>query len=119
MRLHAPLLAACLALLVLSGRLPAQRISLSSEIGFYIPTEKLVDAANGTVGELEAGPSFGLLQCAPSDVPCVVIAALPDPTWRASPEYTGIRRNREFRGTILSRRATDFCAGSLPGVDAC
>ncbi len=38
----------------------AQRLSLSPEIGFYIPTENLVEIANGTAGELEAGPSFGL-----------------------------------------------------------
>ena len=38
----------------------AQRFSLSPEIGFYIPTEKLIDAAGGEVGEIEAGPSFGL-----------------------------------------------------------
>lgn len=38
----------------------AQGFFFAPEIGFYIPTEKLVDAANGTVGELEAGPSFGL-----------------------------------------------------------
>jgi hypothetical protein len=36
------------------------QLSLSPEIGFYIPTEKLIDATNGEVGELEAGPSFGL-----------------------------------------------------------
>lgn len=60
MRSHAPILAACSTLLVMSPPLHAQRISLSPEIGFYVPTEKLVDAANGTVGELEAGPSFGL-----------------------------------------------------------
>jgi hypothetical protein len=39
---------------------PAQGFSLSPEIGFYIPTEKLIDAAGGEVGEIEAGPSFGL-----------------------------------------------------------
>ncbi|HSA56006.1 MAG TPA: hypothetical protein VLE53_09890, partial [Gemmatimonadaceae bacterium] len=52
-----------LALLLLTApgaRVDAQRFSIAPEIGFYIPTEKLVDAANGTVGELEAGPSFGL-----------------------------------------------------------
>ena len=38
----------------------AQRVSLAPDIGFYIPTEKLVEAANGTIGEIEAGPSFGL-----------------------------------------------------------
>jgi hypothetical protein len=38
----------------------AQRLSISPEIGFYIPTENLVEIANGTAGELEAGPSFGL-----------------------------------------------------------
>ena len=45
---------------ILPAEASAQRLSLAPEIGFYIPTEKLVDAANGTVGELEAGPSFGL-----------------------------------------------------------
>lgn len=38
----------------------AQRFFIAPEIGFYIPTEKLVEIANGTSGELEAGPSFGL-----------------------------------------------------------
>lgn len=38
----------------------AQRLSISPEIGFYIPTENLVELSNGTAGELEAGPSFGL-----------------------------------------------------------
>lgn len=38
----------------------AQRLSLAPEIGLYVPTEKLVDAANGVIGELEAGPAFGL-----------------------------------------------------------
>jgi len=38
----------------------AQRFFIAPEIGFYIPTEKLVEIANGAVGELEAGPSFGL-----------------------------------------------------------
>jgi hypothetical protein len=38
----------------------AQRLSIAPEIGFYIPTENLVEIANGTAGELEAGPSFGL-----------------------------------------------------------
>lgn len=52
-----PLLA---ALLAIPSAAAAQRLSLAPEIGFYVPTEKLVDAANGTVGELEAGPSFGL-----------------------------------------------------------
>jgi hypothetical protein len=37
----------------------AQRFSLAPEIGVYIPTEKLIDASNGTVGELEAGFSLG------------------------------------------------------------
>lgn len=37
----------------------AQRLSLAPEIGVYIPTEKLVDATNGTVGEMEAGLSLG------------------------------------------------------------
>ena len=54
-------LSALLLLLAVAGsRADAQRFSLAPEIGFYIPTEKLLDAANGTVGELEAGPSFGL-----------------------------------------------------------
>jgi hypothetical protein len=52
-----PLLLSTVGLPAESG---AQRLSLAPEIGFYIPTEKLVEAANGTVGELEAGPSFGL-----------------------------------------------------------
>lgn len=38
----------------------AQRLSISPEIGFYIPTENLQEIASGTAGELEAGPSFGL-----------------------------------------------------------
>jgi len=37
----------------------AQRFSLAPELGVYIPTEKLVDATDGTVGELEAGLSLG------------------------------------------------------------
>jgi hypothetical protein len=37
----------------------AQRFSFAPEIGVYIPTEKLIDASNGTVGELEAGFSLG------------------------------------------------------------
>jgi hypothetical protein len=37
----------------------AQRLSLAPEIGIYIPTEVLLDASDGSVGELEAGPSFG------------------------------------------------------------
>jgi len=49
-----------LLLAAAGARVEAQRFSIAPEIGFYIPTEKLVDAANGTVGELEAGPSFGL-----------------------------------------------------------
>lgn len=39
---------------------PAQRLSVAPEIGVYIPTELLADAASGTAAELEAGPSFGL-----------------------------------------------------------
>lgn len=56
------LLMMALATLLLAspGARVGAQLSLSPEIGFYIPTEKLVDAANGTVGELEAGPSFGL-----------------------------------------------------------
>jgi hypothetical protein len=38
----------------------AQRLSITPEIGLYVPTETLLEAANGTIGELEAGPSFGL-----------------------------------------------------------
>lgn len=38
----------------------AQRLSIAPEIGFYIPTENLVEISNGTAGKLEAGPSFGL-----------------------------------------------------------
>ena len=41
------------------GEARAQRLSLAPEIGIYIPTEKLVDATNGTVGEMEAGLSLG------------------------------------------------------------
>jgi hypothetical protein len=36
------------------------RISLRPQIGFYIPTENLVELSQGgDVGKLEAGPSFG------------------------------------------------------------
>lgn len=49
-----------LLLLAAPGARVEAQLSLTPEIGFYIPTEKLIDAANGTVGELEAGPSFGL-----------------------------------------------------------
>jgi hypothetical protein len=51
------LIAACIAA---PDSALAQRLSITPEIGFYIPTENLVEIANGTVGELEAGPSFGL-----------------------------------------------------------
>ncbi|HEX9563627.1 MAG TPA: hypothetical protein VF981_06640 [Gemmatimonadaceae bacterium] len=54
------LLTALLLLATAGPRADAQRLSLAPEIGFYIPTEKLLDAANGNVGEIEAGPSFGL-----------------------------------------------------------
>lgn len=37
----------------------AQGFSLSPQIGFYIPTENMYEIAQGQVGELEAGPSFG------------------------------------------------------------
>lgn len=55
--LIALLAAACIAA---PAAAVAQRLSITPEIGFYIPTENLVEIANGTVGELEAGPSFGL-----------------------------------------------------------
>lgn len=53
-------LAAILLAGILATPATAQRFSLAPEIGFYVPTEQLIDAADGTVGELEAGPSFGL-----------------------------------------------------------
>jgi hypothetical protein len=38
----------------------AQRLSLRPQIGFYIPTENLLEVSQtGEVGKLEAGPSFG------------------------------------------------------------
>ena len=54
------LIAFCSFALALPSHAWAQRLSISPEIGFYIPTENLVEIANGTAGELEAGPSFGL-----------------------------------------------------------
>lgn len=56
---RALVLALLLALVLLPSPAAAQRFSLAPEIGVYIPTEKLVDASNGTVGELEAGLSLG------------------------------------------------------------
>jgi hypothetical protein len=53
-------LTVALATAFLPVQVAAQRFSLAPEIGFYIPTEKLVDAASGTVGELEAGLSLGV-----------------------------------------------------------
>jgi hypothetical protein len=48
------------ALLTLSGVASAQRLSLRPQIGFYIPTENLLEVSQtGEVGKLEAGPSFG------------------------------------------------------------
>jgi len=41
------------------GEARAQRLRLAPEIGIYIPTENLVDATKGTVGEMEAGLSLG------------------------------------------------------------
>jgi hypothetical protein len=54
-----PALTVALATAFLPVKAAAQRFSLAPEIGVYIPTEKLVDAASGTVGELEAGLSLG------------------------------------------------------------
>lgn len=45
--------------LFLSADAGAQRLSLAPEIGVYIPTEHLVVATDGTVGELETGLSLG------------------------------------------------------------
>jgi len=43
-----------------AGSASAQRLSLRPQIGFYIPTENLVEVSQtGEVGKLEAGPSFG------------------------------------------------------------
>lgn len=48
------------ALFALSGAASAQRMSLRPQIGFYIPTENLVEVSQtGEIGKLEAGPSFG------------------------------------------------------------
>lgn len=42
------------------GTVSAQRLSLRPQIGFYIPTENLLEVSQtGEVGKLEAGPSFG------------------------------------------------------------
>lgn len=49
-------------ILALSYSTPAsaQRLSLRPQIGFYIPTENLLEVSQtGEVGKLEAGPSFG------------------------------------------------------------
>ena len=52
-----------LALVGLPAALSAQQLSLSPQIGFYIPTENLYRlTSTGTSGDdfkLEAGPSFG------------------------------------------------------------
>lgn len=57
-------LAATVALIAIAGSLHpasgmAQRLSFAPEIGVYIPTEHLVEATDGTVGELEVGLSLG------------------------------------------------------------
>jgi hypothetical protein len=52
-------LTVALATAFLPASAATQSFSLAPEIGFYVPTEKLVNAANGTVGELEAGLSLG------------------------------------------------------------
>lgn len=59
-----PLRIALCSLLLVGGLVPdaalhAQQVSLSPEIGLYVPTERLLEAADGSVGELEMGPSFG------------------------------------------------------------
>lgn len=47
--------------LAATATLEAQQLSLTPQLGFYIPTEKLVElAGGGGTGELEAGPSLGL-----------------------------------------------------------
>jgi hypothetical protein len=54
------LVALGLALASLAAPATAQRVSLTPQIGFYIPTEKLAELAAGTgSSEIEAGPSFG------------------------------------------------------------
>jgi hypothetical protein len=53
---------AALAALLLGAVTPAaaQRLSITPQIGFYVPTEKLTElAAGGQFSEIEAGPSFG------------------------------------------------------------
>lgn len=48
------------ALLTLSGAAAAQHLSLRPQLGFYIPTENLVEVSQtGEIAKLEAGPSFG------------------------------------------------------------
>jgi hypothetical protein len=49
-----------LLLLAMPARLAAQRLSLSPEIGFYVPTEKLTKLTTASdFSQIEAGPSFG------------------------------------------------------------
>jgi hypothetical protein len=49
-----------LLLLAMPARIAAQRLSLSPEIGVYVPTEKLTRlASNSDFSQIEAGPSFG------------------------------------------------------------
>ena len=58
--MRAPILVAALTLAA-TATPEAQQLSLTPQLGFYIPTEKLVQlASGGGTGELEAGPSFGL-----------------------------------------------------------
>ncbi|HEV8598196.1 MAG TPA: hypothetical protein VGQ69_02440 [Gemmatimonadales bacterium] len=47
-------------LAILPAPLAAHRLSLSPEIGFYVPTEKLTQLSSGSdSSELEAGFAFG------------------------------------------------------------
>ncbi|MEK6688616.1 MAG: hypothetical protein AABZ01_09190, partial [Gemmatimonadota bacterium] len=49
-----------LVLLATASPVAGQKLSLAPQIGFYIPTELLSQAATGgTITELEGGPSFG------------------------------------------------------------
>jgi hypothetical protein len=64
---HAGSALATLVLVLAAAPAPAQmgggggtRLSLRPQLGFYIPTENLVEATQtGEVGKMEAGPSFG------------------------------------------------------------
>ena len=49
-----------LILLAIASPVAGQKLSLAPQIGFYIPTELLSQAATGgTITELEGGPTFG------------------------------------------------------------